>query len=240
MNNTVDVVVIGAGVTGMSIAWHLVDAGVRALVVERTGVGAGQSSIQLGGVRTQWTAAETIRMAQQALAFYQDIGATLRPSVDPAFDPCGYAFVATTQQTMLALAAGARLQQEMGSPTEVLGPDEMARRVPALRTAEVLGGTYNAHDGYFDRPDQVAAAFAEAARRRGVRLMNSTVDALRAGSGGWRVELADGRHVEAAHAVVAAGRGQRIPDRCGRSRSSDRACGCRWSSCRPVRCRRRS
>ncbi len=204
-DRTADVVVVGAGVVGMSIAWHLSDAGVRCLIVERDAIGCGATNVQAGGVRTQWTAEETCRMALESQAFYRSIDRRLRPRVRPAFDACGYVFVATEQATMSELERAADRQRRLGTPTSVRTPVELAKLVDGLATAELVGGTYNPEDGYFDRPRAVAHAFADAAFRNGARMRVATVVRIDGGTGRWLVQLGDGDRLAAQHVVVAAG-----------------------------------
>jgi len=72
-----DVAIVGAGITGLSIAWHLAQAGASVIIAERDGVGAGASGIQPGGVRQQWTTRVNCELARESVAFYRDIGRTL-------------------------------------------------------------------------------------------------------------------------------------------------------------------
>ena len=65
-----DVVVVGAGVIGLSIAWHLRRRGVETLVLEREGIAAGASGVQPGGVRQQWGTAVNCRLARESAGFY--------------------------------------------------------------------------------------------------------------------------------------------------------------------------
>jgi sarcosine oxidase subunit beta len=64
-----DVAIVGAGVTGLSVAWHLRRRGVGCVVVERTGIGAGASGVQPGGVRQQWGTEIGCRLARESAEF---------------------------------------------------------------------------------------------------------------------------------------------------------------------------
>ena len=147
-----DVVVVGAGIIGMSAAWNLGRRGAKVLVAERTGVGSGATAVQPGGVRTQWTSPDTCAMALEARQFYDRIDEVLQPDPGPDFDPCGYAFVASSPSALPQMADNVRRQNELGVPSVMLSPAELGALVPGLDTDQVAGGSYNAQDGYFGRP----------------------------------------------------------------------------------------
>ena len=205
VSSSLDVAVIGAGVTGLSIAFHLAerDAG-SVTVFERAGIGSGASGVQPGGVRQQWGTRLNVLMAQESLRFYRDIVERLEPRVDPVFRRCGYLFVATTDETAARLQAEVALQNELGVPSRLLSAAEAAEVVPSLRAEAVVCGAFCQEDGYFDRPQGVVEAFAEAAARRGVRVERAEAKVLEPLGRAWRVHFADGSSVETGAVVVAA------------------------------------
>jgi glycine/D-amino acid oxidase-like deaminating enzyme len=91
-----DVAVIGAGVIGLAIARELTGRGVRVAVFERTGIGAGASGVQPGGVRQQWGTPVACRLARESAAFYAEADERLDAPVPLGFRACGYLFVAHT------------------------------------------------------------------------------------------------------------------------------------------------
>ncbi|OLB80796.1 MAG: hypothetical protein AUI14_05550 [Actinobacteria bacterium 13_2_20CM_2_71_6] len=202
-----DVVIVGAGVTGMSIAWHLARLGIHCTVVERTGVGAGMTSVQAGGVRTQWSSRLTCRLALESRAFYENVEKHLAPSVPPAFRAAGCAFVARTEETLEVIAKRVVLQREEGVTSRTASPAELAGLLPGVRTDRVLGGAFNPVDGYFDRPASVVEAFAEAALREGQTLVHAEVDRLEGDGDRWTVRLGDGSALTAGDVIAAVGCG---------------------------------
>jgi sarcosine oxidase subunit beta len=199
-----DVIVVGAGVTGLSIAWYLLQQGSTVKVVERTGVAAGASGVQPGGVRQQWSTRVNCLLARESVAFYRDVAARLEARTRPVLDPCGYLFVADGPDTLAGLEANVRLQNDAGVPSRLLSPAEAAALVPGLRTDGIAGAAFCAEDGYFDRPQAVVEAFAAAVERLGGTILIGTVERLER-AGGWRVALTDGRRLDAAQVVLAAG-----------------------------------
>lgn len=205
MHEHSDVTVIGAGIIGMSVAWNLGRRGARVLVVEGTGIGSGATAVQPGGVRTQWTSPDTCAMALESRQFYDGIDEFLRPALTPDFDPCGYAFIASSADTLKQLAVNVRRQNELDVPAVMLSPAELAELVPDLDADQFAGGSYNAEDGYFGRPTAVITAFADAARRCGVTIRAATVQRLEQDGGTWALPCDDGSRPTADHVVVAAG-----------------------------------
>jgi sarcosine oxidase subunit beta len=154
-----DVAVIGAGVIGLAIARELTSRGVGVAVFERSGIGAGASGVQPGGVRQQWGTSIACRLARESAAFYADADRLLDPPVPLGFHACGYLFVAHTDETLAHLAANVRVQNAEGVPSRLVSPNEAAELVPGLRVDGLVGAAWCAEDGYFDRPQSVVEAF---------------------------------------------------------------------------------
>ena len=200
-----DVAIVGAGVIGLSTAFHLAERGVaRVVVYERTGIGAGASGVQPGGVRQQWSTRPNCVLARASLAFYRELADRLQPHVDPGFRPCGYLFVADEPATLQRLRDDVATQNATGVPSRLLTAEEAAELVPGLRAEGIAGAAYCHEDGFFDRPQGVVEAFAEAAARLGVVVERGEVQAVEPSGVAWRLSLADGTGVEADKVVVAA------------------------------------
>ncbi len=204
-----DVIVVGAGVIGLSIAWHLLRRGATVTVVERSGVAAGASGVQPGGVRRQWSTRVSCEVASESAAFYREVSSRLDPDGrDPVararLEPCGYLFVADSAAVLGTLETNVAVQNEAGVPSRILTPEEAGSIVPGLRVDGMAGASYCSEDGYFDRPQAVVEAFAAAVQRLGGTLLIETVERLRPVSGRWEVGLAGGRCLESAEVVVAA------------------------------------
>jgi sarcosine oxidase subunit beta len=187
--------VIGAGISGLSIALHLLERDLGPVTIyERTGIGSGASGIQPGGVRRQWGARASCLMAQESFSFWRAFG-------EP-FTECGYLFLADEEATLGRLEAGIAVQHSLDIPSRLLSPAAAAEVVPGLEAAGVLGAAWCAEDGYFDRPQAVVERFA---REVGSRIEVSGVDNIAADGAGWRLELASGAAVSSDVVVVAAG-----------------------------------
>jgi sarcosine oxidase subunit beta len=168
-----DVAVVGAGVVGLSIARELTGRGVRVAVFERTGIGAGASGVQPGGVRQQWGTPVACRLARESAAFYAEADERLDAPVALGFRACGYLFVAHTDETLARLAANVLVQNAEGVPSRLVTPGEAAELVPGLRAEAIVGAAWCAEDGYFDRPQSVVEAFA-----RGLDIRIGAIDSI--------------------------------------------------------------
>jgi sarcosine oxidase subunit beta len=201
-----DVAIVGAGITGLSTAFHLGerDAG-RIVVYEREGIGAGASGVQPGGVRGQWSTRVNCELARRSLAFYHRLDERLAPRVDPGWRPCGYLFLAERPDTLERLRADVALQNDAGIPSRLVDTQEAAELVPGLRAERTLGGSWCGEDGFFDRPQAVVEAFAEAALRLGATVQQGEVTAVEPVGPTWRLRFGDGASAEAAAIVLAAG-----------------------------------
>ena len=199
-----NVCIVGAGITGLAIAYELASRGVDVTILERAGIGAGASGVQPGGVRQQWGTRVNCVLARESLEFYRRVEEHLdAPHVGPLTE-CGYVFLAHSDERLAGLSREVALQQEMGVPSVLLDPAELSELVPGLDVSTVTGAAYCAEDGYFDRPQAVVEAYAAAAQRHGVRIELREVVALRRTAGGWTLDGANGEQHEAETVILAA------------------------------------
>ncbi len=199
-----DITVIGAGVTGLSIAWHLsADSSRSVLLLDGKGVGAGATSIQPGGVRQQWGTAMSIQLAIESFRFYENFDERLSPSVSPALDRCGYLFVAEKEEGLRQLEDQIELQNANGINSRLVSAEEAGELVPALDAEGITGAAWHDNDGYFDRPLAVVGGFHEAALKQGVTYRDAQVQQIAPNGSGWTLTLQGGDKVETGVAVLA-------------------------------------
>lgn len=168
MPSQADVVIVGAGVVGTSIAYHLAARGcTNVVVLERNRIAQGASGDGAGGFRQQFSTAINVRMTQLSLPYLLDAPARL--GADVAARQQGYLFLVRDEASVASFRANLAMQQELGAPVEWLRPDDVARLMPGLRVDDLAGATYCPADGWA-RPPLVAAAFARQAEARGVRI----------------------------------------------------------------------
>src|SRR3954468_4369854 len=118
--------VIGAGITGLSIAFNLAERGADVTIYERTGVGAEASGVQPGGVRQQWGTRVNCELARESVVFYRNVAERLEARTRPRLEECGYVFLAHSPERLRTLAADVVLQNEIGVPSRILRPAELA------------------------------------------------------------------------------------------------------------------
>jgi sarcosine oxidase subunit beta len=164
---TADAVIVGGGVLGASIAFHLAEAGVGALLLERDELGSGSTRRAAGGVRAQFSDALNIQIAQRSLSAFGDFGR--RPGWDIDFRQVGYLFVLTRSEDVETFTERVALQREFGVPARMLSPREAFGLCPLLAEEDVLGAAFSPEDGHAT-PEAVVQGYAYGARANGAEL----------------------------------------------------------------------
>jgi len=171
---TADVVIIGGGIVGASVAWHLTEAGCRnVLIVEREShQGKGSTGKSMGGVRAQFATRPNIQMSLYSIPFYAAFEERLgHPS---GYRGQGYMFVATKPAHLDYLRTNQALQKSLGlTQARMVTREEIVGVVPQLRSDDILGGSFCPTDGFVD-PYSVMVGFTERAVERGATLWRST------------------------------------------------------------------
>jgi sarcosine oxidase subunit beta len=169
-----DVIIIGGGIVGASVAYHLTEAGCRnVVVIEREQhLGKGSTGKSMGGVRAQFSMPISIRMSLYSIPFFNTFDEVMgHPS---GYRAQGYLFVATDPRHMAYLRDNYQKQVEEGLTTaQLLCPDDVRRLAPEIRSDDVIGGSFCSTDGFVD-PYSVMTGFMEKAVERGVELMRDT------------------------------------------------------------------
>ncbi len=206
MTTTYDVVIVGAGVHGASLAFHLARRGVRVGVLERAFVAAGATGRSSGLVRMHYDLrleAELVWKSYPYFRHWEDMVGVGQSGfvrtgflrlVPPAYED--------------ALRANVRMQQALGIPTLLVGADDVRRLAPYLVTDDFTVAAYEPESGYAD-PPAVAQGFLAAARGLGATLHTgvrvAAVQTTPDGSAVQGVRAADGTVYAAPVVVLAAG-----------------------------------
>ncbi len=201
---TAEILIIGGGVVGCSVAYHLARRGARDVtVLEQAGVGSGSSGKAAGGIRQQFSTPVCVLLSLVSLEAFHRFEAEM--GVNPGFEPCGYLLVTARPDEMAAFGANVAMQRALGVEVRTVTPDDIARIHPWLRVDDLVGGTYCPTDGVAG-PAEVTAAFARRARELGARIREGCrVTAVRVeASRVVEVQTSDGAFAPGA-LVVAAG-----------------------------------
>ena len=163
--------VVGGGVIGTSIAFHLAEAGVANVVlIERDELGAGSTSKAAGGVRAQFSDALNIQLGARSLRAFADFGA--RPGREIDFRRVGYLFLLSRPEDVAAFERSIELQNRFGVPSRLIDPGEARRLSPPIDTDGLLAAAFSPDDG-LATPEAVVQGYAAGARRHGAHLQTA-------------------------------------------------------------------
>jgi sarcosine oxidase subunit beta len=172
--HTAEVVIIGGGIVGSSIAYHLTAAGCKdVLVIEReTAQGKGSTGKSMGGVRAQFATPVNIQMSLYSIPFYASFDERLGYPVD--YRPQGYLFCATNERHLAYLRTNYQKQVAMGlKDVRLISAQEIRDMFPQLRSDDIVGGSFCSTDGFVD-PYSAMIGFMTWAADRGAKLWKNT------------------------------------------------------------------
>jgi sarcosine oxidase subunit beta len=163
-----DVVIIGGGIIGTSIAYYLCKKGVNdVLLLEKSLLGSGATGKCVGGIRTQFSTKINIEFSLLSRKAFDHFEAEF--AVDPEFHPIGYLFLAVRDDQWAILSENAQLMKAMGLKVALLEPFDIQNQWPLLRVDDLMGGSYSEKDG-FAGPYEVLRGFTSKARHLGAAI----------------------------------------------------------------------
>jgi sarcosine oxidase subunit beta len=190
---TTDVAIIGGGIVGSSVAYHLVAAGCKSvLVIEReTAQGKGSTGKSMGGVRAQFSTPVNIQMSLYSIPFYASFEERLGYPCD--YRAQGYLFCATDDRKMAYLRANYEKQVAMGlKNVRLVTGDEIRSLYPQLKGDDIVGGSFCSTDGFVD-PYSAMIGFMTWASDHGATLWkNATVTGMSRNNGGFEINTTRG------------------------------------------------
>lgn len=166
---TADIVIVGGGVVGCSIAYHLARRGLRnVLVLERDAVGAGTTSKAAGGIRAQFPTETEIRFSLESIRVFERFEDEF--GVDPGYRKIGYLFLISRADDLRGFELRIALQRRLGVDVRIIAPSDAQALVPALRVDDLIAAVWGPDDGMAG-PAEVTGGFARRARELGARIV---------------------------------------------------------------------
>jgi sarcosine oxidase subunit beta len=170
MRDRADVVIVGAGIMGLSVAYHLAARGItRVTVIDRGYLCGGASGRNGGGVRAQWSSEANVRLMLESIRMCREFAAKMKINV--WLRQGGYLFLARTRALRETLEKSVVLQNECGLSTRMLSPQEARHIVAELDVDGVQAASYNPDDGVVF-PWPFVWGYAQAARKLGVEVID--------------------------------------------------------------------
>ena len=168
MKDSAEIVVVGAGIMGLSIAYNLARLGKTDIVVlDRSYLCGGASGRNGGGVRAQWSSEANVRLMQESIRMCRDFASEMKINV--WFRQGGYIFLVRDEAKRRALEQSTKVQNACGLGTRMLTPAEARKVVPELDADGIVAAAYNPDDGVVF-PWPFVWGFAQAARKLGVEV----------------------------------------------------------------------
>ena len=206
MNRTADVVIIGGGIMGMSIAYHLAARGCSDVVLleKEEQFGTGATGTNAGGIRHQFSTRVNIELSRRSIEMIERFPQEMDQEVD--INLCGYLFLLDNDRDVVSFKENIALQHSCGIETELLDPSEIARFAPQMQIDDIICGAFYGKDGITD-PHSVLQGYTTQARRLGAQLeTGKSVSDIRMKAGRIQsVGLEDGTWIDTSTVIIAAG-----------------------------------
>ena len=164
LSGRADVVVVGGGVMGASTAFHLAEAGVSVVLLERGDLAGGSTSRAAGGVRANFSDELNIALGKRSLELFEQFGE--RPGQEIDLHRSGYLFVLTRPEDVELFERSVALQNSLGVESRMVDVEEACRLSPLLNPDGVLAAAWSPNDGHCT-PESVVMGYAAGARRHG-------------------------------------------------------------------------
>jgi sarcosine oxidase subunit beta len=202
---TCDVAIIGAGVIGTSIAYHLAQSGCRDVIVVEKEInpGMGSTSKAAGGIRAQFNSRINVELSKMSIAAFERF--PQETGVEAVFNQVGYLWIANRPEDMKLFERMVAQQREWGLNVELLDRAGVGRKAPYVRLDDVVGGTFHQKDGYAPPADYVMG-YHKKSKEMGVRyLLATSVTGVTANDGAVAGLKTSAGEIRARKVVCAAG-----------------------------------
>jgi sarcosine oxidase subunit beta len=167
MKNTADVIIVGGGIIGASLAFHLSKRGVKPMVLERRFLAAGGTGRSSGLVRMHYDLELESRLAWVSFQYFRNWEEMV--GGDCGFTRTGFIQIVPSEHTG-KLRANVKMHKRIGIPSLLVDAEDVRRLAPSFSTEDIEVAAYEPESGYAD-PSGTTAAFMNAARQEGARLI---------------------------------------------------------------------
>ncbi len=211
MREEVEVLIIGAGISGLATAYSLQKRGVKdILILDKSYIGAGSTGRCATGIRASFTSKEHVVLMKHGIELWKKYAAGELGQAGLYYDQSGYVWVATRDESAEFFEKLVKLHNSLGVNTRIIGIDELKELVPPMRVEGVAGAMLDPTAGK-SYPFDTVFAFLKLVKERGAEVVTRVkVTKILASSGKVTgVEVEGGKTIKASTVVVAAGSGSR-------------------------------
>ncbi len=173
MKNKTDVVIIGGGINGCSLAYRLAKKGLDVVLVEKKYLSSGATGACGAGIRQQWSTRENASLAIESVKIFEQLSKELNQDIE--FRQGGYLIAVHDEKEMKQAEKNVRMQRSLGLNVDILTPNEITDVVPILdiKGMRAIGATFCPSDGHAN-PFKTTFAYADAARKLGAEINTHT------------------------------------------------------------------
>lgn len=172
MKNEYRVIIVGAGIVGCSIAYHLAKFGESdVLVLEKSYISSGSTGRCAGGIRQQWSSPHNVLLAMRSVRLFERLSE--ETGFDIEYKQGGYLVLSYDEQEAVQFEENVKMQKSLGLNVELLTPKQVKKRFEYVNVDNVLLATFCQTDGHAN-PHLANFAYAHAAKRLGVTILTHT------------------------------------------------------------------
>ncbi|QUH20770.1 NAD(P)/FAD-dependent oxidoreductase [Alkaliphilus sp. B6464] len=174
MIKTADIVIIGGGISGCSIAYNLAKKGVNNIIIlEKNYLASGATGRCGAGIRQQWGTEMNCKISKLSCEFFENAEEELQYKGNLEFKQGGYLILSSTEKEHNQFKKNIQLQNSLGIDSKLLSLDDAKQIVPSLNTEGLISATFHQKDGHLN-PFHTTQAYADAAKKLGVQIYTFT------------------------------------------------------------------
>ncbi|HEC87554.1 MAG TPA: FAD-binding oxidoreductase [Thermoplasmatales archaeon] len=204
MKNRTDVVIVGGGINGCSLAYQLAKKGLEVVLLEKNYIASGATGRCGAGIRQQWSTKENVKLAMESVKIFERLS---REFGDIGFRQGGYLIAIHDDNEMKQAEKNVEMQRSLGLKVSIIDSDEIIKIVPILdvKGMHAIGATFCPTDGHAD-PFKTTFAYAREAVKNGAKILTHTeVKAISKNNGRINSVKTDNGEIKTSFVVDAAG-----------------------------------